>query len=129
MMSAVVEACAAAMEAGSTQGMADLRRTTLRPLVLPALATSGEAVLVSRSSTSMWMKHMPTAIFQSDLTKTFVSSLAWGGADLVHPAAEPAGEDAAGKYYVPHKVGYEVHRLVINQDPKFTNFVECLALP
>ena len=34
--------------------------------------------------------------------------MAWGGADPVHPAAEPAGEDAAGKYYVPHKVEYEV---------------------
>jgi len=42
--------------------------------------------------------------------------LAWGGADPVHPAAEPAGEDAAGKYYVPHKVEYEVSLLVEKKD-------------
>ncbi|KAG8051210.1 hypothetical protein GUJ93_ZPchr0009g874 [Zizania palustris] len=40
------------------------------------------------------------------------------------------GKTRLGKYYVPledsekHKVEYEVHRLVVNRDPKFTNFVE-----
>ncbi|WCJ21575.1 AP-2 complex subunit sigma [Euphorbia peplus] len=37
---------------------------------------------------------------------------------------------AKSKYYDPlkdyekHKVEYEVHQLVVNRDPKFTNFVE-----
>ncbi|XBI79542.1 hypothetical protein VPH35_088974 [Triticum aestivum] len=40
------------------------------------------------------------------------------------------GKTRLAKYYVPledsekHKVEYEVHRLVVNRDPKFTNFVE-----
>uniref|UniRef100_A0ACD5XSH9 Uncharacterized protein n=1 Tax=Avena sativa TaxID=4498 RepID=A0ACD5XSH9_AVESA len=40
------------------------------------------------------------------------------------------GKTRLAKYYVPledsekHKVEYEVHRLVVNLDPKFTNFVE-----
>ncbi|KAJ3682621.1 hypothetical protein LUZ60_015194 [Juncus effusus] len=40
------------------------------------------------------------------------------------------GKTRLGKYYVPledsekHKVEFEVHRLVVNRDPKFTNFVE-----
>ena len=40
MVAAVVEACAAAMAAGSAQSMADLRRPALRRLVLPPPATS-----------------------------------------------------------------------------------------
>jgi len=85
--------------------------------------------------------------------------LAWSGADPVHPAAEPAGEDAAGQVLRPARgfgeaqgrvrgemrgsellsipflifysgflirflAGPQVHRLVVNRDPKFTNFVE-----
>ncbi|KAL2241963.1 UNVERIFIED_CONTAM: AP-2 complex subunit sigma [Sesamum indicum] len=40
------------------------------------------------------------------------------------------GKTRLAKYYIPleesekHKVEYEVHRLVVNRDPKFTNFVE-----
>ncbi|KAI5392789.1 AP-2 complex subunit sigma [Lathyrus oleraceus] len=40
------------------------------------------------------------------------------------------GKTRLAKYYVPledsekHKVEYEVHRLVVNRDPKYTNFVE-----
>ncbi|KAL0644557.1 hypothetical protein Bca4012_042847 [Brassica carinata] len=40
------------------------------------------------------------------------------------------GKTRLAKYYVPleesekHKVEYEVHRLVVNRDSKFTNFVE-----
>ncbi|KAF1886349.1 hypothetical protein Lal_00045581 [Lupinus albus] len=40
------------------------------------------------------------------------------------------GKTRLAKYYVPledsekHKVEYEVHRLVVNRDPKHTNFVE-----
>ncbi|CAN0906310.1 AP-2 complex subunit sigma, partial [Linum grandiflorum] len=40
------------------------------------------------------------------------------------------GKTRLAKYYVPledsekHRVEYEVHRLVVNRDPKFTNFVE-----
>eukprot|EP00850_Spirogloea_muscicola_P002246 SM000008S22335 [mRNA] locus=s8:1109021:1110664:+ [translate_table: standard] len=40
------------------------------------------------------------------------------------------GKTRLAKYYVPleteekHKVQYEVHRLVVNRDPKYTNFVE-----
>ncbi|CAD6268027.1 unnamed protein product [Miscanthus lutarioriparius] len=40
------------------------------------------------------------------------------------------GKTRLARYYVPledsekHKVEYEVHRLVVNRDPKFTNFVE-----
>ncbi|AAF99787.1 T2E6.6 [Arabidopsis thaliana] len=40
------------------------------------------------------------------------------------------GKTRLAKYYVPleesekHKVEYEVHRLVVNRDAKFTNFVE-----
>ncbi|KAJ0943454.1 putative adaptor protein complex, sigma subunit [Helianthus annuus] len=40
------------------------------------------------------------------------------------------GKTRLAKYYIPleesekHKVEYEVHRLVVNGDPKFTNFVE-----
>ncbi|GBG65241.1 hypothetical protein CBR_g50283 [Chara braunii] len=40
------------------------------------------------------------------------------------------GKTRLAKYYVPledsekHKLEYEVHRLVVNRDPKFTNFVE-----
>nr|CAB3491299.1 unnamed protein product [Digitaria exilis] len=40
------------------------------------------------------------------------------------------GKTRLAKYYVPledsekHKVEFEVHRLVVNRDPKFTNFVE-----
>nr|GMC52218.1 AP-2 complex subunit sigma [Ipomoea batatas] len=40
------------------------------------------------------------------------------------------GKTRLAKYYFPleesekHKVEYEVHRLVVNRDPKFTNFVE-----
>ncbi|GFP81324.1 ap-2 complex subunit sigma [Phtheirospermum japonicum] len=40
------------------------------------------------------------------------------------------GKTRLAKYYIPleesekHKVEYEVHRLVVNKDPKFTNFVE-----
>ncbi|KAL8168047.1 hypothetical protein V2J09_009546, partial [Rumex salicifolius] len=40
------------------------------------------------------------------------------------------GKTRLAKYYVPledsekHKVEYEIHRLVVNRDPKFTNFVE-----
>jgi AP-2 complex subunit sigma-1 len=41
-----------------------------------------------------------------------------------------AGRTRLAKYYVPmedrekHKLEYEVHRLVVNRDPKHTNFVE-----
>lgn len=41
-----------------------------------------------------------------------------------------AGKTRLAKYYVPtddpekRKVEYEVHRLVVNRDPKHTNFVE-----
>ncbi|KAH6783657.1 SNARE-like superfamily protein [Perilla frutescens var. hirtella] len=44
------------------------------------------------------------------------------------------GTTRLAKYYIPleesekHKVEYEVHRLVVNRDPKFTNFVELKAL-
>ncbi|GJY32135.1 AP-2 complex subunit sigma [Tanacetum coccineum] len=44
------------------------------------------------------------------------------------------GKTRLAKYYIPleesekHKVEYEVHRLVVNRDPKFTNFVELLTL-
>lgn len=40
------------------------------------------------------------------------------------------GKTRLAKYYIPledsekHKLEYEVHRLVVNRDPKFTNFVE-----
>ncbi|XP_058225460.1 AP-2 complex subunit sigma isoform X1 [Rhododendron vialii] len=40
------------------------------------------------------------------------------------------GKTRLAKYYIPleesekHKVEFEVHRLVVNRDPKFTNFVE-----
>ncbi|KAK9267280.1 hypothetical protein L1049_009703 [Liquidambar formosana] len=40
------------------------------------------------------------------------------------------GKTQLAKYYVPpeesekHKVQYEVHRLLVNRDPKFTNFVK-----
>ena len=40
------------------------------------------------------------------------------------------GKTRLAKYYVPldddekHQLEYEVHRLVVNRDPKFTNFVE-----
>uniref|UniRef100_A0A7S0QNY9 AP complex subunit sigma n=1 Tax=Pyramimonas obovata TaxID=1411642 RepID=A0A7S0QNY9_9CHLO len=40
------------------------------------------------------------------------------------------GKTRLAKYYVPleetekHKLEYEVHRLVVNRDPKFTNFLE-----
>jgi len=40
------------------------------------------------------------------------------------------GKTRLAKYYVPlddaekHKTEYDVHRLVVNRDPKFTNFVE-----
>ncbi|KAL6660530.1 hypothetical protein ACP70R_001565 [Stipagrostis hirtigluma subsp. patula] len=43
------------------------------------------------------------------------------------------GKTRLAKYYAPledsekHKVEYEVHRLVVNRDPKFTNFVEDFA--
>ncbi|KAF3504816.1 hypothetical protein F2Q69_00041444 [Brassica cretica] len=44
------------------------------------------------------------------------------------------GKTRLAKYYVPleesekHKVEYEVHRLVVNRDSKFTNFVESGSL-
>ena len=40
------------------------------------------------------------------------------------------GKTRLAKYYVPleesekHKLEHEIHRLVANRDPKFTNFVE-----
>ena len=40
------------------------------------------------------------------------------------------GKTRLAKYYVPldddekHQLEFEVHRLVVNRDPKFTNFVE-----
>ncbi|CAM5999830.1 unnamed protein product, partial [Sphagnum balticum] len=40
------------------------------------------------------------------------------------------GKTRLAKYYIPledsekHKLEFEVHRLVVNRDPKFTNFVE-----
>ncbi|XP_039030420.1 AP-2 complex subunit sigma-like [Hibiscus syriacus] len=44
------------------------------------------------------------------------------------------GKTRPAKYYAPlddsekHKVEYEVHRLVVNRDPKFTNFVGALSV-
>ena len=41
-----------------------------------------------------------------------------------------AGKTRLAKYYVPmvdnekHALEYEVHKLIANRDPKFTNFVE-----
>lgn len=41
-----------------------------------------------------------------------------------------AGKTRLAKYYVPlndsekHKLEYDVHRLIVNRDPKHTNFVE-----
>lgn len=41
-----------------------------------------------------------------------------------------AGKTRLAKYYVPmddtekHTLEYEVHKLIANRDPKFTNFVE-----
>ncbi|XP_058223329.1 uncharacterized protein LOC131333033 isoform X2 [Rhododendron vialii] len=43
------------------------------------------------------------------------------------------GKTRLAKYYIPledsekHKVEFEVHRLVVSRDPKFTNFVEDLG--
>lgn len=44
-----------------------------------------------------------------------------------------AGKTRLAKYYVPmddnekHTLEYEVHKLIANRDPKFTNFVEVNA--
>ncbi|KAK6245531.1 hypothetical protein SCA6_008621 [Theobroma cacao] len=52
------------------------------------------------------------------------------GAALLAATNSQQGKTRLAKYYVPledsekHKVEYEVHRLVVNRDPKFTNFVE-----
>ncbi|OVA18573.1 Hexokinase [Macleaya cordata] len=52
------------------------------------------------------------------------------GAALLAAANSKQGKTRLAKYYIPleesekHKVEYEVHRLVVNRDPKFTNFVE-----
>ena len=41
-----------------------------------------------------------------------------------------AGKTRLAKYYIPlddaqkHALEYEVHKLIANRDPKFTNFVE-----
>ncbi|MQM15617.1 hypothetical protein Taro_048567 [Colocasia esculenta] len=58
-----------------------------------------------------------------------------GGAQLLRiprrfPRKRWQGKTRLAKYYVTledsekHRVEYEVHRLVVNRDPKFTNFVE-----
>lgn len=44
-----------------------------------------------------------------------------------------AGKTRLAKYYIPmddkekHALEYEVHKLIANRDPKFTNFVEVRA--
>ena len=100
MAAAVVEACAAAMAAGSAQSMADLRRPALRRLVLPPPATSHGGGISPPPSLAMALRAQVAAGSGRALVLRALAAAGSGRSELRAGGSEEQGSRRRGRFDV-----------------------------